>query len=118
LIDLIGLLPNYNREALRALMNVLYQIHCNRHINAMDDKNLGIVTAPNILRTNSSTSNMSEMGAANTVVSLMIEYYETIFENSVLGKNAREAALAAKEWVLFKRKLIGNEGGARNGFRP
>jgi len=112
LTELICNLPDCNRGALRALMNVLYQIHCNNHVNAMDDKNLGIVTAPNILR-NNSRAEMAEMSAANTVVSAMIENYERIFETGALAEEAREAAIASNEWVVFKRKLIGNIGGIR-----
>jgi len=110
LIELVQRLPKYNKEALTALMTVLYQIHNNQHVNSMDDKNLGIVTAPNILR-NNSHADMAAMTAANTVVAFMVEHYEEIFENSILGQEIREAALASNEWVLFKRKLIGNIGG-------
>jgi len=112
LIELICRLPKYNQEMLRTLMKMLYQIQCNQHINAMDGKNLGIVTAPNILR-NNSRAQMTEMNAANTVIGTMIEQYELIFERSVIGNEVREAAIASKEWVLFKRKLLGTQGGVR-----
>jgi len=108
LTDLVLRLPKYNREMLRWLIKMMYQIHCNQHVNAMDCKNLGIVTAPNILR-NKSRAEMTEMNAANTVIGTMIEEYETIFEESLLGREVREAALAAKEWVLFRRKLLGTD---------
>jgi len=56
---------------------------------------------------------MTEMNAANTVIGAMIEQYEDIFERSQLGAEVREAAIAAREWVLFKRKLLGTQGGVR-----
>ena len=112
LTDLVGLLPPNNRALLRALMNMLYQMNCNQHVNAMNDKNLGIVTAPNILR--NTRAEMVEMNHANLVVAAMIEHYEDIFVHSPNRvAPAPPAPSLPAAWAHFKRKLLGNEGSVR-----
>lgn len=112
LTDLVGLLPPNNRALLRALVNMLYQMNCNQHVNAMNDKNLGIVTAPNILR--NTRAEMIEMNHANLVVAAMIEHYEDIFVDSLNREDPVPPAPSLPcAWALFKRKLLGNEGSIR-----
>ena len=111
LAALVAALPRRNLCLLERLLGLLRGVACNKHVNAMDETNLAIVTAPNILRparAKAASSSMIESTQANGAVAALITHYAELFERGALAETLRQLNHREHEWVLYRTKLLGH----------
>jgi len=87
LSKLVHQLPPPNRHLLHELLHFLYLVSQHERRNKMNAKNLAIVFAPNILRTEEEL-NLNQVMILNSVVELMIKYPNRVSPKKRKNKNA------------------------------